>query len=498
MTTQSVMTKATNPFTNRTGGVTNKGKQPGNSFGFFVNNNGKTAQISANGTEATPVKKISGKSQNAKDDTTNSAKDVLAAKNDSDKANEANPITTKKEDNQTDPPVDDTKVVKDEKASNKLDDPSQDPQVVAQLEAMLQTIKETVMNQLNLSTEQFDQLMSDQGMTLTDLLQPENLQQLVLANYGATEITAVLTDENLANTMNQLMQTVEDIKSDQAQGLTNEQMKSILLQAELSADSSSMSNADDVITDIEHGNNELSNTVQSVNVLNDTVNKDLVTDKSPVKSDSHSSQQLEQSIPVSLEQTDVKAGTDSEDKSNDLMNLDTFQTFVDNLVNMSQGIQTDFSDEISQVTNLREIANQIIETIKVSVSENNTSMELQLNPESLGKVNLSVHSKDGVMTAHFVVQNEISKEAIESQIHTLRDTLNQQGIKVEAIEVTVSANAFDQNSSKGSGNDEEAGKNNNHKKITLEDALNMTEVSEEESVTEEDSVIMGSMIDYTA
>jgi flagellar hook-length control protein FliK len=102
------------------------------------------------------------------------------------------------------------------------------------------------------------------------------------------------------------------------------------------------------------------------------------------------------------------------------------------------------------------------------------------------------------MTAQFVVQNEISKEAIEGQLHTLRETLNQQGIKVEAIEVTVSAYSFEQNGQQTSEDQAEAQKNNSGKHITLEEAMNMTESPEEESVTEDILGISGSRIDYTA
>jgi flagellar hook-length control protein FliK len=124
-------------------------------------------------------------------------------------------------------------------------------------------------------------------------------------------------------------------------------------------------------------------------------------------------------------------------------------------------------------------------------------MELQLNPENLGKVNLSVQSKNGVMTAQFVVQNETSKEAIESQLHTLRETLNQQGIKVEAIEVTVSTYAFEQNQ-ESSNNQSEAPKEHSGRQISLEEAFNMSEVSEEENLAEDITGIRGSQIDYTA
>src|SRR5690606_38782766 len=103
--------------------------------------------------------------------------------------------------------------------------------------------------------------------------------------------------------------------------------------------------------------------------------------------------------------------------------VDDFSGFVNQMVEVTQRTQMDGAGNTVQVTELREIANQIIEQIKVVVSQDHTSMELQLNPENLGKVNLSIQSKDGMMTAQFVVENELTKEAIESQMFTLKNTL---------------------------------------------------------------------------
>ena len=43
-------------------------------------------------------------------------------------------------------------------------------------------------------------------------------------------------------------------------------------------------------------------------------------------------------------------------------------------------------------------------------------MEIQLNPENLGKINLTVVAKDGMITAQLTAQNEAVKNAIENQI----------------------------------------------------------------------------------
>lgn len=70
-------------------------------------------------------------------------------------------------------------------------------------------------------------------------------------------------------------------------------------------------------------------------------------------------------------------------------------------------------------------------------------MEMMLNPENLGKVNLNVSVKEGVVTATLTAQDELVKSAIENQLLTLKESLNNQGLKVEAVEVTVESHAFE-------------------------------------------------------
>lgn len=95
---------------------------------------------------------------------------------------------------------------------------------------------------------------------------------------------------------------------------------------------------------------------------------------------------------------------------------------------------------------VEEILSQIAEFVKISVAQDVSSIEMQLNPESLGKLYLQLTStREGAVTAQFAAQNEAVKEALEAQIIELRQTLNQQGVKVDAIEVTVATHEFERN-----------------------------------------------------
>ncbi|MED0674611.1 flagellar hook-length control protein FliK [Aneurinibacillus thermoaerophilus] len=60
---------------------------------------------------------------------------------------------------------------------------------------------------------------------------------------------------------------------------------------------------------------------------------------------------------------------------------------------------------------------------------------LRLFPENLGRVDVKITALNGAITAQFTAATSAGKEAIEQQLHQLRQALIQQGLQVEKIEV---------------------------------------------------------------
>jgi flagellar hook-length control protein FliK len=350
------------------------------------------------------------------------------------------------------------------------------------------------MDLLKLTSEELDKLLTEQGLELVDLLQPENMQQLVLADSGAHNILSILTDEDLSDTMNQLLQSVEDLMADADLGMSPEQIKSMLDKAKLLQEGNQVISRE-AMTGEKVITNQESNTEAVMNVK-DT--KEEISNISSNKGDTDKNIQVEVTKTTDTQQSSSETQSDlSKNDNQELKASEQFEVFLNNLSNASTTNQVSFNGNMVQVTEIREIANQIIERIRVTIQPEQTSMELQLNPENLGKVNLSVQSKNGVMTAQFVVQNDISKEAIESQLQTLKDTLNQQGIKVEAIEVTVAAYSFQQDNRENTDGQTETKHGQTGNKISLEEALAMTD-DITDNTSQDITGMRGSQIDYTA
>ena len=154
----------------------------------------------------------------------------------------------------------------------------------------------------------------------------------------------------------------------------------------------------------------------------------------------------------------------------------------------------------------QEIIDQITEQIKLTVKADTTEMELQLNPASLGSLKVQISSRAGVLTASFITQNEAVKAAIESQMVQLKENFEQQGLKVEAVEVNVEAHGFerslDQQEREQNRFQEQAKKSGRRISLTgleeSEEELLADDMSEGDKIIADMMIRNGNTVDYTA
>ena len=150
----------------------------------------------------------------------------------------------------------------------------------------------------------------------------------------------------------------------------------------------------------------------------------------------------DKNINITETETDTKQDSFGSNEKRQSDNKTAVETFYNKFItNLEKSFGIDEGSLLKEVSNLkemREIVNQIIDKIKVNINKDSTTMKLNLNPEHLGKVELAVTSKAGVMTAEFVVENKTAKEAIEKGLPALIEKFEEQGLKVEAVEVSIS------------------------------------------------------------
>lgn len=147
----------------------------------------------------------------------------------------------------------------------------------------------------------------------------------------------------------------------------------------------------------------------------------------------------------------------------------------------------------------REIMDQILDYMKLNLHTDSTSLEMQLHPASLGTLQVQIASKGGIVTANFITQNEAVKVALESQMLQLREQFEEQGVKVEAIEVTVQTHEFEQNLEQGRGRSQQESGNRRRTRRFGAGSILAADVSEaQENLADDMMAAGGSTVSFTA
>ena len=89
------------------------------------------------------------------------------------------------------------------------------------------------------------------------------------------------------------------------------------------------------------------------------------------------------------------------------------------------------------------VTNQVMMKVKLMAGENKQEMEMQLKPESLGKLSLKIIHERGEVLAKITAENEQVKGVLDSNMQLLKDALEKNGFTVQSLSVSV-----------GNGNDE--------------------------------------------
>ncbi len=343
------------------------------------------------------------------------------------------------------------------------------PEEAGELAALQEEIRDVIKENLGIDDETINAVLQAMGIGLADLFQPEVLQQFVLLAGGGGESTDFLINEDLMQTFTNLMQALEDFQSEN-QNLLEKLETPVLLEEFLQQEGLS---AEDF------GIAEKTAT-EDFQVVMESAGADVSEEE---MQDTGKKVDAEQNNQITSGQEDTKAGKDSITLQNS--NKESDQSGTESELFFSQrGEMTEeravdtplFAEQframqedgvqlikpqwngMQRMQQMIDIVNQVSERIRSVVNANTTSVEVQLNPESLGKVFFSVVSKGGVMTANFQVQTEEAKNALESQIMILKDNLEAKNLKVESVEVHVSDFSFDQSNQAEKQAQEEAAK----------------------------------------
>ncbi len=364
--------------------------------------------------------------------------------------------------------ADDTKAAADEKSVEATD--AEDDMTVEQIVTALEQIISQIKDILGITDDVFLENMENLNMQMADLLNPDNMVQLVTALSGEDSAISLVANEELYSALQDITQTVETQVGTLLEdtGLSQEDISDILQKLQ-------QANQEENIGDLNAGELNAQDADKTALVSNEAVDdttfqtmetavavnepvveiNDKTSDKTEVSKDDTAKVQTDQSNPeeeaeittdTSSKSQTSKAEADSHENSDTKEfghNQSTSQSFDNNLNELVNDIGETVESYTSEST--ESIMRQLADTVKIVKNENLTEMELQLHPASLGTVNVSLTTKGGVVTAQFTTQNEAVRAAIEAQASQLKTNLEEQGVKIEAIEVSVESHGLEKN-----------------------------------------------------
>lgn len=333
-------------------------------------------------------------------------------------------------------------------------------------------VKEILKDELGVSDEQVEDAMSILGLQWMDLLNPASLSQLVTQLTGTEDACSLLMSEEFTNIMQNTDALVQSLS--ETLGISKDEWVALQNQlAELTADfNETVDMADGGVQEIAP-QTDATITSQDTTVMAATVQMTHTTEETQNVQPEEETEDAAPVIQVNASEDAQTENNVSENASGEMgepaaQSQKTKESSVnEHAQNMEFQVraeqQTVAPEEVNKVASrttidVQDIMNQITEFAKVNLSSENSSIEMQLNPENLGKVYLHIAAtKEGNITAELAVSSETVKTALEAQIADLRTSLNQQGIKVDAVEVTIASHEFERNLEQNAAGEEQQG-----------------------------------------
>lgn len=308
-------------------------------------------------------------------------------------------------------------------------------------------IKDAIKEEFDVSDEDIKVAMELLGLTVLDLLSTAKVAELIEQLTGTDALT-LITNEDMMQSFNNIINVVDEANADIAGmlGVKTEEVGIVLGQNNIapvvnSEDTAKQDNVKE--SDAKNADDNINQTVDNQESLSEVLAKKITTE------------------------SDGKAKNNMPE-SNEANNKVTYADVADNMIS---NITDTFADIITEgISTVKEadIVNQVIDSVKLMASRELTSMEVMLNPEHLGSVHITVTARNGIVSAQIAAQNEQVKTALENQMVTLREQFESQGLKVDAVEITVMAHSFEAGQNFGQSESErKQGESKVHRKLDL-------------------------------
>lgn len=346
-----------------------------------------------------------------------------------------------------------------------------------------------------ITVEEVQSLMKDLGMEQLDVLRQDTLGQLILAAGGEQETASLLTNEELYQQYQTLMEQLNGLLENVEEAVQTDATQLVQMAAGNNADETPFIEV--TVEEEAKASMETASTQTDETNIGDTENAVINADDAEKADTQMQKQDEDQSLDEGEENSDANRS--------DVANQGTGESFV--LQNQRTASFEPQLQQLSQTASswdadTMNIMRQIMDYMKIQVKPDMSELQMQLHPANLGTLQVHVASKSGAVTAQFITQNETVKAALESQMIQLKESFAEQGVKVDAIEVTVQTHQFEENLEHGRGRQQnEPERRSRSRRIQLDEVFTMGDMSamdEEEQLAAQMMAANGNTVDYTA
>jgi flagellar hook-length control protein FliK len=372
--------------------------------------------------------------------------------------------------------------------------------VSEKLEKSGEELIQDIAEEMDVTPEEVEEAMEILGLAAVQLFDTDNLKQLLLVLSGSEDELSLLTDGALYDSLQDLSAVVaENLEGLQEElGLSNEEMEALMKQIMSGQDDTAM--PEETLAPEETTLEGMKDYTVSVQKDGETVQvkvtvDDVDGDKSVQESVTGTSRNEMQSG-QKMQERDASANSGREGNEAGHALLQAPETPA--VLEAPEPVQAEYRSLQTE-----EIMNQIMDYMKINLKADTQTMELQLHPASLGTLNVQIMAREGSVTAHFTTQNEAVRAVIETQLIQLKNQFEEQGIKVDAVEVTVANHAYGQQLSQDNGNarQDQAKSGKGQRRINLDQIdgeEDLEEMEDSERIAVEMMQASGNTVDYTA
>jgi len=129
---------------------------------------------------------------------------------------------------------------------------------------------------------------------------------------------------------------------------------------------------------------------------------------------------------ASAEETTIKAVTSSQEQA--LQQL-LSKNSSDGITQQTLKNEVKLEDEALAI-NRKDFTNAVKEKVMVMINQKINQLEIRLDPAELGSMHVKLNLQNEQAAVSFIVQNSQAKEALEQNMHKLKDMLSESGVDV--------------------------------------------------------------------